>query len=261
MSVRPYCIFERGRSPVVAAAIHHGHDTRPGIERCLALDEQQRLHEEDPITGEWSQVAMTQIIGLRSRFEVDLNRPRDRAVYQSPEDAWGLHIWNCGPDPQMIAESLQEYDDFYRTVHDLLQRLIHTFGHVVVYDLHSYNHRRQGQAAPPEDAAENPEVNVGTGSMDREYWQAVVDAFINALQTSEFQGRQLDVRENVKFRGGHFPQWIHQMFPHQVCAIAVEFKKFFMDEWTGERYPEDVEAIFRVLSATIPSVEAELRQL
>lgn len=261
MTVRPYCIFERGRSPVVAAAIHHGHDTRQNVEHCLALDDQQRLHEEDPITGEWSQVAMTQIIGLRSRFEVDLNRSREHAVYRSPEDAWGLRIWNCGPDALTIEESLEEYDSFYRTVHDLLQRMVHTFGHVVVYDLHSYNYRRQGQAAPPADSASNPEVNVGTGSMDREHWQSVVDTFIHTLRSTNFRGRRLDVRENVKFQGGHFPQWIHQTFPHQVCAIAIEFKKFFMDEWTGERYPEDIEAVFQVLNATIPPVEAELRQL
>ena len=38
------------------------------------------------------------IIVNRSRFEVDINRPRDKAVYITPEDAWGLHIWKNIPD-------------------------------------------------------------------------------------------------------------------------------------------------------------------
>ena len=29
----------------------------------------------------------------RSRFEADLNRPRDRAVYLTPADAWGHQVW------------------------------------------------------------------------------------------------------------------------------------------------------------------------
>jgi hypothetical protein len=33
------------------------------------------------------------MITHRSRFEVDLNRPRREAVYRIPEDAWGLDIW------------------------------------------------------------------------------------------------------------------------------------------------------------------------
>ena len=32
----------------------------------------------------------------RSRFEVDLNRPREEAVYRVPEDCWGLDVWRGG---------------------------------------------------------------------------------------------------------------------------------------------------------------------
>src|SRR5690606_33956601 len=84
----------RGDGPIIAAAIHNGHEVRPEVAGLLALDDAQRLREEDPFTGEWTVVAPTQIVGLRSRFETDLNRPRDGAVYERPEQAWGLHIWH-----------------------------------------------------------------------------------------------------------------------------------------------------------------------
>jgi len=65
------------------------------------------------------------------------------------------------------------------------------------------------------------------------FGQTVVDRFIADLRACDFLGRRLDVRENVKFQGGHFSRWVHQTYPESGCALAIEFKKFFMDEWTG----------------------------
>lgn len=76
MAISPHCIFQRGTSPIIAAAIHNGHDTREDVEKRLAITETDQLREEDPVTGEWAHIAKTQIVGLRSRsdsylFEVD----------------------------------------------------------------------------------------------------------------------------------------------------------------------------------------------
>lgn len=261
MSLPPYCIFRRGRSPVVAAAIHQGHATRHAVGAALAIDDRGQLQEEDPFTAEWAQIAQTQIIGLRSRFEVDFNRPREKAVYQQPEDAWGLDLWREPPNPSLVAESLAEYDEFYGAVEALLRELITEHGKLIVYDLHTYNHRRAGRDCAPADSWSNPEVNIGTGTMERRYWAPVVDRFMSELKAFDFNGRSLDVRENVKFQGGHFGRRIHATFPRQVCAIAIEFKKFFMDEWTGEANLEDVERIYQALQATVPGVTAELVRL
>jgi cardiolipin synthase A/B len=50
------------------------------------------LESGDPFTAQLARVAPTRLIALRSRFEVDLNRPRERAVYRGPADAWGLEV-------------------------------------------------------------------------------------------------------------------------------------------------------------------------
>ena len=79
--------------PLVATAIHNGHLLRDEIEELTALSDVERLREEDPFTGDWTTIANVQIVMQNSRFEVDLNRPRDKAVYIDPEDAWGLKLW------------------------------------------------------------------------------------------------------------------------------------------------------------------------
>ncbi|QDU89678.1 hypothetical protein Pla175_30720 [Pirellulimonas nuda] len=62
----------------------------------------------------------------------------------------------------------------------------------------------------------------------------------------------------MRFKGGHFSAWIHETFPTSVCSIAIEFKKFFMDEWSGEADLREVDAIFGALKSTLPGVRSEL---
>ncbi len=248
----------KGHSPVVAAAIHDGHQVREEVSKILALTDAERLREEDPFTAIWTEVAETRIIGLQSRFEVDLNRPREKAVYIKPEDAWGLRVWQERPDEQLINRSLAGYDAFYSEVGDLLTDIARHFRHFVVFDLHSYNHRREGRSAPPAAPEENPEVNIGTGTGVNEKWTPLIQRFMADLRDFDFMGRPLDVRENVKFRGGQFSRWIHESFPNSGCAIAIEFKKFFMDEWTGEPDMVKINTIQHALESTLLGIEEEI---
>jgi len=99
--------------PIIAAALHNGHDLRDEVARLSALDDQARLREEDPFTGQWTNITDNRIIVQTSRFEVDLNRVKHEAVYINPEDAWGLNLWKEKPDVEMINRSLAAHGDFY----------------------------------------------------------------------------------------------------------------------------------------------------
>jgi N-formylglutamate deformylase len=250
-----------GDGPLAAAAIHNGHALRDEVASLIAISEADRLREEDPFTGEWTTVAPTRIVGLHSRFEVDLNRPRQKSVYVEPEDAWGLEVWREAPPPGLVERSLAGYDAFYAAMHELFSTMARRHGRFVVFDLHSYNHRRDGADAEPMDPGANPQVNLGTGTMARGRWSRLVDRFVSDLRSFEFPGGCLDVRENVKFKGGHFPRWVHETFPESGCALAIEFKKFFMDEWTGRPDRAAIEAIGDALRATVPGVLEELKRL
>ncbi|MCA9259715.1 MAG: N-formylglutamate amidohydrolase [Planctomycetales bacterium] len=250
-----------GRGPLVSAAVHDGHAARPAVLREFHLDSQQRLREEDPCTARWATVAPTQVVGCRSRFEFDLNRPREKAVYLTPDDAWGLQVWKETLPQETFAESLSLYDRFYEEVGTLFDRLLVENRRLVVCDIHSYNHRRGGPQAAPDDPALNPEVNLGTGTMDRSRWTPVVDAFLGTMACGEWQGRTLDVRENVKFRGGHFADWLHRRYPESVCVLSIEFKKIYMDEWTGDVDEHAVEALGAALNAAAASAVNALELL
>ncbi len=250
-----------GDDPVIVTAIHSGHALREELEEIMALDEKTRLREEDPFTDAWIAISDNYILPERSRFEVDLNRDRDEAVYLEPEDAWGLNIWKTPPTREMICRSLKEYDAFYEELRHLFDEMKAKHGRFVVFDLHAYNFRRRGPNQPPEPAEENPEVNVGTGTLDRNFWGPLVDRFITDLRNFDFLGGHLDVRENVKFVGRHFAEWTHTNYPKVACLLAIEFKKFYMDEWSGLGDPVQIQAIRQALASTLPGIKESLAKL
>src|SRR5687767_4648080 len=110
-----------GEGHIVATAIHDDQAVRPAVEALFAIDEATRLREEDPFTGRIAAVAPTSLVGLRSRFEFDLNRPRDAAVYRTPEDAFGLSVWREPLSDQLVHRSLEGYDAFYRALEAILR--------------------------------------------------------------------------------------------------------------------------------------------
>jgi hypothetical protein len=253
--------YQPGDGPTIGLAVHAGHEVRPELLPLLAIDEAERVREEDPYTDFWTLACDHQIITRRSRFEVDLNRAADDAICVQPADCWNLEVWNSTLPSTLIDRSLYEHGAFYEMLRQVLSDMERLHGKFVVYDIHSYNHRRHGPQAPEADPVENPEVNIGTGTMDRDYWAPVVDRFIADLRDFEFLGRSLDVRENVKFKGRYLAQFVHENFPGTGCAIALEVKKFFMDEWTGVAFPEQVNAMRAALAGTVPGVTEALGTL
>ncbi len=172
-------------------------------------------------------------------------------MYVRPDDAWGLRVWSGPPPDELVARSVAIYDAFYAELGGHLDALAGPF---VVLDVHSYNHRRGGPDAPNEPDADNPEVNVGTGSVDRARWGTLVDRFMGDLAEQDAGGRRLDVRENVRFRGGHLALWVNSRYPDRGCALAIEMKKTYMDEWTGEVDDAHVDELHAALAATVPGV-------
>ena len=250
----PWTIVE-GDSPILATALHEGHDLRPEVGELVGIADADRRREEDPWTGWLTGIASTRVIGHRSRFECDLNRPPDQAVALDPEDSWGLRIWKDPPPPPIVRGSQYLHAAFYSTLRELFTRIEARHGRFVVLDLHSYNHRREGPHAPPGDPQTHPDVNVGTRSVDRKRWGGLVDRFMADLSAHP---SGLDVRENVKFKGRYLAAWTQLTFPDTGCCLAIELKKTFMNEWTGDIDRARLTAIADALASTLPGLQEEL---
>jgi N-formylglutamate amidohydrolase len=218
---------------LVWTAVHAGHELRPGLVDVVALDPATRLREEDPFTDRMLGDCGIRVVARRSRFEVDLNRPREQAVYRGPDESFGLDVWKRELQFAELEDSRHIHDAFYTCLSTQLDRLAAN-GRFLVLDVHSYNHRRDGPDALPEPADGNPEVNVGTAAIEGRGWDPAVATFVEALGDQPVRDHRLDVRVNVRFQGGYLCHWVAEHYPQTACPLAIEFKKVFMDEWTGE---------------------------
>ena len=251
---------QRGPGPVMATAIHDGHDLRPEIAAVMQLPDADRLREEDPFTGQATLGVPTHIVAHRSRFEFDLNRGPEEAIYETPEQCWGLQLWDQPLEQDVVDRSLAIHAAYYRMLATLLDDIAAAHDRFVLIDVHSYNHRRDGPEGKPADPAKAPDINIGTFSMPRDQWAFLLDPLMEEMRRFDFNGRHLDVRENVAFQGkGEQTRFVHERYPGRGCAIALEFKKFFMDEWTGEPDRQELDAMRRFVAFTADTATGLLR--
>ncbi len=237
-------------SPIIAAAIHDGHLLAAPLFDYMHLQEHERFREEDPYTAYMAGLPVSRVLVETSRFQTDVNRRREQAVYRRPEDAWGLTVWHPAL-PEMVVEQLLEgYDRFYMDMAQLIQWTIALFGKFVVLDIHTYNHRRE-HPMKMANSSENPEINVGT-ARNHEKWKPFGHCVAKFLAHHHIDGRFPDVRENVKFKGGGFSEWINRNYGDYGCVLSLEFKKTFMDEWTGGVDIEHLTQIKSMLTGCVP---------
>ena len=197
-----------GEGPILAVAQHAGHHVRSEVAVYHAVDDATRQREEDPYTDRWTVIGDHRVLARTSRFEFDLNRPPDKAIYSGPAQAWGIDVWREQLPAELRTASLRRHQAFYDEVGALIDRLVERHDRVAVLDLHTYCHRRGGPDAPADDPAGNPEINLCTKFIDRRRWGAMLARITEDLTLHGLDGRRLDVRENIKFTGGNFVRWI-----------------------------------------------------
>lgn len=259
---------------ILATAIHNGHAMHPALLEDCGISETERLREEDPYTEAFTMPYSNRLIVYTSRFTVDLNRSPDQAVYLQPQDCWGLPVRKIQPTQELLTELKTGYDQWYFLLESTIKRLLEKHTLLLVLDMHSYNHRRGGSEAEPDPQIKNPDIILGRSNMPvhfypwvdklRETIQTKYPDYLAEQQTLQQKGfcdggcqsvlplqkplsPTLDCRIDVKFTGGYLSRWLHHFFPSQVCSISVEFKKIFMDEWSGKldtRYQDVLSAVF-----------------
>lgn len=227
--------------PYACGAVHDGHQFRRELwDNCLhtAYD---RWFEEDPCTKEFVTTHPIVIAGCDSRFEYDLNRDPDNAVF---EDAWGKKLWKNPLPKEQRETSLAKHTTFFTVVHALIQKLEEMFGVCVVYDMHSYNWRRWDR--------EVPVINLGTANIDNDRFGEQVESWRHSLsQLALPNGIESTSKINDTFFGnGYFLKYITKNFKNTL-VLATEFKKIYCDELGQLIFPEVVSAIEQQLQYKI----------
>jgi len=218
-------------------AVHNGHQFRQELwDNCLHT-EYERWFEEDPETKEMVKSHPIVIAGCDSRFEYDLNRAPETAIY---EDAWGKKLWKEPLPTEMHEKSLQKHANFYKVVHTLISKLEEKFGVCIVYDMHSYNWKRWTR--------EVPTWNLGTSNVDNHRFGEEIESWRAILEKTPLpNGIKSTSKINDTFQGnGYFLKYITQNF-NNTLVLATEIAKVYCDELKQIMYPEVVVAVEKYL--------------
>lgn len=229
-------------APYICAAVHDGHQFRKSLWEACLHTEYERWYEEDPCTKAMVQDHPIVLAGLDSRFEYDLNRAPETAIY---EDAWGKKLWKRPLEPKEKEESLQKHAQFYTVVSALVHKIELLHGKALVFDMHSYNWQRWHR--------EVPTWNLGTTNINGKRFGALADAWSRQLGTMRLpHGIPSTSKINDTFQGnGYFLKYITQNFENTL-VLATEVAKIYCDELSGVIYPEVVAAISAQLKEMIP---------
>ena len=229
-------------APYLCTAVHDGHQFRKSLwTNCLHTD-YERWYEEDPCTKATVQSHPIVISGLDSRFEYDLNREPDRAIY---EDAWGKQLWRSPLSEEERQRSLDKHATFYQVIGALVNQIEKKYGKALVFDMHSYNWKRWDRAVPT--------WNLGTSNVDNDRFGDLVEAWSQKLGSMDLpHGIQSTSGINDTFQGnGYLLKYITENF-NNTLVLATEIAKVYCDEETGTIFPEVVRSVEDHLKVLIP---------
>lgn len=228
-------------------AVHDGHQFRKELwDNCMHT-EYERWYEEDPETKNMIASHPILITGCDSRFEYDLNRTPEDAVF---ETAWGKQLWKTPLPEAMKTRSLNKHTAFYKVVHALINKLEEKFGVCVVYDMHSYNWQRWDR--------EVPTWNLGTSNVDNNRFGPSIEAWRQSLSEIKFPKNIPSTSKiNDTFQGnGYFLKYITNNFKNTL-VLATEIAKVYCDEYDQIIYPEVVSTVAQELKTRLPKHAAE----
>ena len=226
----------------MCGAVHDGHQFRKELWNNCKHSEYERWFEEDPETKEMVKDHPIVIAGCDSRFEYDLNRAPESAIY---EDAWGKQLWFNPLAKDLKEKSLEKHTNFYKVVNALVSKLEELFGVCIVYDMHSYNWKRWTR--------EVPTWNLGTSNIDNNRFGVEVETWREILGNVPFpRDISSSSKINDTFKGnGYFLKYITQNFKNTL-VLATEIAKVYCDELEYIIYPEVVNTVREYLAIELP---------
>jgi len=216
--------------PYVCTAIHDGSNLRTELSSKIALNEYERWYEEDPHTADFIGSMPITLVGNDSRYEYELNRKEPIYI-----EAWEKQVWNKPLSKKELKISTQKHENYYKVTHALIEKLESMFGAVLVYDVHSYNHKRWDRDVPV--------FNIGVEKIDIKKYGKYIENWRKELESIELGEINVQAKINDVFFGrGYNLEYITKNFKNTL-VLATEISKIYCDEETGEIYPQVIKSI------------------
>ncbi|MFH1263472.1 MAG: N-formylglutamate amidohydrolase [Pseudomonadota bacterium] len=217
--------------PLIGLAVHAGSRIREELQSKMGIEAEERKYDEDTYSDYFIADFPVQLIGLDSRYEYDVDRKREQAIYLKPFQCWGRKVWQTPPTKEEMEISYQKYDEAHELIDFFVNESIMKFGKATVLDVHTYSHKRPLYGARTSTL---PVFNVGTTKLDRKSHTKAIDQLLADLKGVQLNGAAVTVAENDVFKGdGAIISALAPKYP-AALIVPLDIKKVFMDETSGK---------------------------
>jgi N-formylglutamate amidohydrolase len=235
-------------SSCLGVALHPGGRVRSGILEALEVNQEERFREEDPYTDLFIRDFPFQLIARDSRFEYDLNWEIEKCIYPSDTKKWGLQVWKRDLIPDEISLTYLKYREFHALMDMVIDNILTRHAQALVFDVHTFCYQRNKITSWWTDST--PEINLGTFHINRTFFTSIIDLFLQSVSGITVEGHTLRVAENEIFPGGYLTRKYAKSHNIRVLVLAIEYKKIFMNEVTGELHAPILETLVNNLVLT-----------
>ena len=189
---------QQGPGPVVATAIHDGHELRrrsraDGARRRRSAARGRSFHR--PGSSRCPAHSHRPPVPLRVRPQPR----REDAVYETPDQSWGLEVWKAGRWTPTLVSGRSTCMLTITACSATARRRRGTARALPLWTSTATTTAATGPAAP-HAAGQSAGHQIGTFSMPRDQWACLVDPLMDAMRRFDFNGRRLDVREKSRSR-------------------------------------------------------------
>lgn len=232
----------------IAVALHAGSRVRSRLQGMMQASAVERAREEDLYTDRFVEDFPLVLLARDSRFEYDLNWEEAHCIYDYHKKKWGLQVWKRPLSNREINVTVEKYREFHSLMDLIVENVVSRFGSAILFDIHSFRYQRDNIVHWWED--NKPEINLGTRYINRAFFAPQVEAFLQLNSEIILEGRMMRIAENELFPGGYLTRKYAKTHNEQVLVLAVEYKKVYMDEWSGTLFPEKLELLKQALLLT-----------
>ncbi len=203
---------------VLLFTIHAGTWMPQSVQQKLQINPKYKTFEEDIDTHKIYAPLVFENAGIwidnkQSRFLIDFNRKKKRAIYKDTNQAFDdtpfaqSQIFKQDLTVREQTQAYQTYDEFYFTLQQLLDS--HYFN--IIFDGHSMNDRNN-----------RPNISFGTEFIPQFYMPIV-----KSMQRKMISLGYSPVKLNTPYGGGYIVEWLKEQYPHKFIFSMEVNKKLY----------------------------------
>ncbi len=235
--------------PYICFSTHSGSKISKKSLKNIAISQRKRKYHEDPHTADFIVSMPIMAQGLDSRYEYDLNRSPENAIY---DEFLGDKVWKKPLTKAQKEIYLQKHQNFYTVISVLVKTLERKFKACIVYDIHAFNYKKIER--------ETPIFNIGTEKINNTKFGAFVQSWQTELGKIKLPEMDTTVKLNDVFQGtGYLLEYITTHFPNTL-VLPTEIKKVYCNEEKGDFFPLVIDALTQGLKKAITNHALEFIQ-